>query len=141
MQEQYGEKKGDEVFYASEHSGRIKGVKEEHYADGGKVAKKEPKKGRGRTTQMESRSARDAVSGSHRRRQMKELGLKDGGEVKRKLSPRPPMPPPERGEKPKRITTPGPPGGRRPKAKGRDERLSPRGYRDGGKVVKSVTNC
>lgn len=150
MEKEYGKKKGDEVFYASENSGRIKGVKK--YADGGKAtrSKDEPEARHNASEERgERRKPSPGMLGSglagragsalrdRRAEQMKELGLKDGGSVRR-APKRPPMPPPERGKKPERITTANPPGGRRPK---RDERLTPRGYKDGGKVVKSSTNC
>jgi hypothetical protein len=90
-------------------------MKVRHYADGGKVEKPAPKPApKPEPKPEEKRSLMDIMSGKTRREREKELGLKDGGKVKkrrryadggpvRKLPPSTPLPEPKRGAKPKRI--------------------------------------
>ena len=40
MEEEYGKEKGERVFYASENSGKIEGVKEHEAKDAGERARK-----------------------------------------------------------------------------------------------------
>jgi hypothetical protein len=112
------------------------------HADGGKVTEKKKGKERLRPTPSMLGTGAAGRAGetlrSRREEQMRELGLRDGGvpsRETRRLPPRAPMPPPERGEKPRRVKTRPRP---RPLARGG---YAPLSYKDGGKVVKSVTNC
>lgn len=101
------------------------------YADGGKVVKSETDAEYGKKVKRGNKkkdSKLTEYSGmSVRERQMKELGLADGGKVK--------MKPPMKGGKPKRITTKNPPGGSEtPGAKGTYPK--PKKMACGGKVKK-----
>ena len=76
---------------------------------------------------------------NRRREQEKALGLKDGGKIKARPRSGAEMPGPETRRPHERPPMPKPK--KAPGTPKRDERLSPRGYKDGGKVVKSSTNC
>ena len=83
-------------------------IRTHKYADGGKVIAKptsnKPRPPPPKPTQPPERrrSTVDIMRGKTRRENEQALGLKDGGPVRR-FPPSAPMPPPERGPKPKKI--------------------------------------
>lgn len=108
------------------------------YADGGKVElnkkvkkgdkKAAPEKPKEEAPKEDTSKLSEYAGMSVRERQMKELGLKDGGKVK--------MKPPEKGGKPKRITTPGKPGDTGPWGANPARNRKPKKMACGGKVKK-----
>jgi hypothetical protein len=101
------------------------------YADGGKVLKSEtdadkPKKKVKRGGKKPQAKLTEYSGMSVREKQMKDMGLADGGRVRTQADVQAykakyEMPPPEKGAPPKQITTEAPPGGRyTPGAKAKD---------------------